>query len=145
MEFFGDEEEYSMNPTLPSNHVNRETYSLMWTLVWVGVSLHHDLLEWQDLTSALMAPSFPTCHPTKKYFDHPAYVVAWRRTLDQVGILLSGGPGPESFMLHDVQVQFLEVVVEVGASLLVVVHLLHWVQPHLLDVLPQVAVVPMLH
>jgi hypothetical protein len=29
MEFFGDEEEYSMNPTLPSNHVNRETYSLM--------------------------------------------------------------------------------------------------------------------
>jgi hypothetical protein len=76
-----------------------------------------------------MAPSFPTCHPTKKYLDHPTQVVAWRYTLDQVGIILSGGL--ESFTFNEVQVQFLEVVVEVGALLLDVVHLLHWVRPHL--------------
>jgi hypothetical protein len=75
-----------------------------------------------DLNS-LMGPSFPTCHRTKKFFDRPTQVVAWRHTLDQVRIVLSGCP--ESFALHEVQVQFLEVVVEVGASLLVVVHLLH--------------------
>jgi hypothetical protein len=50
-----------------------------------------------------------------------------------MGIVLSGVP--EIFALHEVQVQFLEVVVEVGAPLLVMVHLLHWVRCHLLDVL----------
>jgi hypothetical protein len=72
-----------------------------------------------------MALSFPTCHRTKKFFDRPALVVAWRHTLDQVEIVLSRCL--ESFVLHEVQVQFLEVVMEVGALLLVVVHLLHWV------------------
>jgi hypothetical protein len=68
--------------------------------------------------------------------------MACRHTVDQVGIVLSGGP--ESFTLHKVQVQFLEVVVEVRALLLVVVHLLHWERCHVLDKLPYVAVVPML-